>query len=283
MNPSARQALEEARRALDCGRALFRENLMPECDAHFARALTTLLLAWKPEPPAQAGPEDEPQDARAATLAALASAGYPKIERLKAVWSAVLGAQGRESAAPAAGGVDLATWTEIERLYRFTAWHLDPPLRRPRVRSFLVAGAIAAVALSAAVAWRLWGRTVATASAVYSSAHAAANAIDGLDATEWLLPDAELGWLQLSFPSPRSLEHVRLLNAHNAHYQDRGCQKVVVTLYCHSRQVGGAEGVFPAPKTYLDFDLRADCVTHLRVEVLSYFKMGGGLAEIEVN
>lgn len=283
MKPSVRQSLEVAKRALDCGRALFRENLIPECDAHFAKALATLLLVWTPEPPAQAAPEGEPQDAKAPALAALASAGYPKIDRLKAVWSAVVGVPARESASSTVGRADLATWTEIERLYRFTVWQFDPPLRRKRVRSFMVVGAIAAVALSMAVAFRLWGRTVATASAVYSSAHAAANAIDGLDATEWLLPDANLGWLQLSFPSPRSLKHVRILNAHNVHYQDRGCQKVLVTLYCHSRQVGGAEGVFPAPKTYLDFDLRANCVTHLRVEVLSYFKMGGGLAEVEVD
>jgi hypothetical protein len=61
------------------------------------------------------------------------------------------------------------------------------------------------------------------------------------------------------------------------------CEKVRVALYCHAQRVAEAEGAFAAPKTYLDLNLRADCVTHLRVEVLSYFKMGGGLAEIDVN
>lgn len=280
MKPPSGQALDEARRALDCGRALFRENLVLECDAWFVKALAVLLAAWTPEPPAQQGPETEPWDPKAAALAALKSAGYPKVERLAAAGSAVVGAG---AADPAPGRVDLAAWAEIERLYRFTVWHLDPPFRRPHIRILAVFGVITVVALSIAVAWRLWGRPVATASAVYSSAHAAGNAIDGLDATEWLLPDATLGWLQVNFASPRSLAHVRLLNAHNVHFQDRGCEKVRVVLYCHSQRVAEAEGAFAAPKTYLDFDLRADCATHLRVEVLSYFKMGGGLAEIEVD
>ena len=209
--------------------------------------------------------------------------GYRKTDRLADLWPSTSDAAATEPGSRASSRIDLAAWTETERLYRFTAWHLDPPFRRPRVRLLAAIGAIATVVLSMAVAWRLWGRTVATASAVYSSAHAAANAIDGLDATEWLLPDAKLGWLQINFASPRVLKHVRLLNAHNIHFQDRGCEKVQVTLYCHSQPVGGAAGVFAAPKTYLDFDLRADCVTHLRVEVLSYFKMGAGLAEIEVE
>lgn len=276
-----RQGILEARRALDCGRALYRENLVPECDAYFAKALVALLAAWTPAPPTQA-PDAEPWDPKAATLAALESAGYRRGDRLAALWPA-LGPPAAEPASRASSCIDLAAWSEIERLYRFTAWQLDPPFRRPRVRLLALAGAIVTVVLSMAVAWRLWGRTVATASAVYSSAHAAANAIDGLDATEWLLPDATLGWLQVNFPSPRALKHVRLLNAHNIHFQDRGCERVRVTLYCHSQLAGAADGVFAAPKTYLDFDLRADCVTHLRVEVFSYFKMGAGLGEIEVE
>jgi hypothetical protein len=275
-----RQAIEEARRALDCGRALFRENLVPECDACFTTALGALLAAWTPEPPAQAATDAEPWDPKAATLAALEGAGYRRADRLAALWPRASDAPAAE---PASTRIDLAPWTEIERLYRFTVWHLDPPFKRPRVRLLALAGATAVVVLSTAVAWRLWARTIATASAVYSSAHAAANAIDGLDATEWLLPDAKLGWLQVNFPSPRALNHVRILNAHNIHFQDRGCEKVRVTIFCHAQPVAAADGTFSAPKTYLDFDFRADCVTHLRVEVLSFFKMGGGLAEIEVD
>jgi hypothetical protein len=263
------QAIKEARRALDCGRALYREGLVPECHPWFIQALAILLDGWVPQD------GGEPADRDAAALAALERAGYPRVERLRAVLVA----------RPGQSDADVA-WGEIERLCRFTAWRLDPPFKRPQVRLLAAVAAGAALVLMAVVAWRLWGRTFATASAAYSSHHAAANAVDGSEATEWLLPDDSLGWLQVNFPSPRSVHHVRLLNAHNVHYQDRGCERVRVTMYCQHRAVASAEGTFVGivvERSPLDFDLSADCVTYLRVEVLSYFKKGGGLAEVEVD
>ncbi len=276
MSLALARATKEARRALDCGRALFREDLLPECHAYFTKALEVLLAAWVPERGADALADDESGDQDAGAFTALERAGYPRVERLRAVLAARPGA-------PVAAE---ATWGEIERLYRFTVWHLDPPFARPRVRLLAAVAAGAALVSMAVVMWCLWGRPFATASAVYSSKHAAANAIDGSEATEWLLPDGTPGWLEVHFPSPRTVRHVRLLNAHNVYYQDRGCERVRVTLYCQYQAAASAEGRFAgivAGRSPLDFDLRADCVTHLRIEVLSYFKTGGGLAEVEAD
>jgi len=286
MSRSLGQASKEARRALDCGRALYRENLVPECHAHFANALAILLAAWAADRGEDPSSNTELADQDASALAELERAGYPSVGRLRAVvHRGGIAVRDQATAETRQPEIDLV-WGEIERLYRFSVRRSDPPLRRARIR--LLAGVAAGVLflLLAVGAWRLWGRTFATASAVYSSHHAAANAIDGLEATEWLLPDGVLGWLQVNFPSPRALHHIRLLNAHNIYFQDRGCEHVRVTLYCEYQVVASAEGSFTgivAGRSPLDFDLGADCVTHLRIDVLSYFKMGGGLAEVEVH
>lgn len=289
------QAIHRARRALDSGRALFRENLVPECHSHLKTALTTLLAAWASGASGETSTTTDPRAQAEHAIAALESAGYPGGEHLRAVIlaseattdSLAQPARKRTAGGPEGHRPDLeVSWGEIERLYRFTVRRLDPPLGRQRKR--LAAAAVAGflLVLLVVVVWRLWGRPVATASAVYSSHHPAANAIDGLLATEWLLPDDTPGWLQISYHSPRAVHAVRLLNAHNIHFQDRAAENVRVTAYCEHQAVASAEGRFAqivADRSPLDLDLRADCVTHLRVEVLSYFKTGGGLAEVEVR
>lgn len=291
MSLSPAQCVREARRALDCGRALFRENLIPECHRYFVEALDALLAAWTPQPVEAPASDTAPLDRNAQALAALERAGFERIGALRAVLTTHPGTGNEpdehDRTAGAARPLALdVVWAEIERLHRFTVWRWDPPLRRPRLRVLAGAAVGIVLVLMVVVSWRLWGRTVATASASYSSQHGAAQAIDGVEATEWLLPDSKLGWLQIEFPSPRAVHKVRLLNAHNIYYMDRGCERVRVTLYCQFKFVAAGEGTFPSIESghpALDFDLSSDCVTRVRIDVLSYFKRGGGLAEVEVE
>lgn len=279
------EAIGRARRVLDSGRALFRENLVPECHAHLTSALAILLEAWAVHPGSETATASDPA---VRALAALERAGYPGLDRLRAVaLPDVNSGQEQTCRGPEPGRADLdVTWGEIERLYCFSVRTLDPPARRQRILFLAAAAAGLALVVLVVGLGRVWGRPVVTASAVYSPHHPAANAIDGMVATEWLLPDATTGWLQINYPSPRAVHAVRLLNAHNIHFQDRGTENVRVTAYCEQQAVAAADGRFaeivagPSP---LDLSVSADCVTHIRVEVLSYFKTGGGLAEVEVR
>ncbi len=129
------------------------------------------------------------------------------------------------------------------------------------------------------------GRPYAHASGVYSEAHLASDALDGLEASEWLLPDNTPGWIDV-FTKPRTLHGVRLLNAHNNSYLDRATKKVRITAYAEAGPVGSVEGAFAKltqDHSLLDLPLEAKQVVRVRIEVLSYFATGGGFAEIELR
>ena len=133
---------------------------------------------------------------------------------------------------------------------------------------------------------RLWLRPHVSASGVYSTDFPTAYAVDGIESTEWLLPDHATGWLQLSFPRPRDIHRVTLVNGHNRWYMDRAVKQVRVTAYSKKGLVATAEDSFPAlteqPST-LELKLEAEDVDHVRVDVLSYFGNGGALAELSVR
>jgi hypothetical protein len=269
MRGGAPPAVPEAGRALAAGRALWREGLVPEASAQLVRGLRALLGAWVPAQERTSVAEGE-----LAALAALESAGYRHLDSL------------RTTLADESTGDFERLWTATETLRSFTAQRLQAPVARRRARLRLAAALVLGVAGLSVVAIRLWGRPTTSASAVYSGKFPAAHAVDGLVATEWLLPDRTTGWVQLIFSSARRVRGVRLYNAHNSHFLDRGAERVRVTAFLQTREVARADGRFPeispGPAS-LDLTLDAPRVTHLRVEVLSHFKMGGGLAEIEVR
>ena len=79
---------------------------------------------------------------------------------------------------------------------------------------------------------------------------------------------------------------MRLVNAHNAFYLDRATHRARVTAFGEGGSETTVEGSFDAivrQRSVLDLDLRATQVTRVRVEVLSFFLTGGGLAEVEVR
>jgi hypothetical protein len=107
-----------------------------------------------------------------------------------------------------------------------------------------------------------------------------------LEATEWLLPDATPGWVDVMFHSARAVHRITLVNSHNVFYLDRAAQAVRVTAFTERGKAASVEGSFPeltAERSAIELPLEAQGVTRIRVDVLSYFKLGGGLAEIEVH
>jgi hypothetical protein len=306
MNDGIEVSLDRAGRAIVSSRALWREGLMPEAEAALTDALRVLLAAWAARAPeaenaepkgteqtdsAQAGesPKNEPVGPtvpHAAALAALASARYRSLQRLERAVGAIDAAPSAAGPSPrAALSPHFETIAaEAERLHAFTRRKLTPPLS-PRARRLRLGIALSAGLLVAlVVAYRLWGRPLVRASAVYSWDHSAANVIDGLDATEWLLPDRTEGWIEITLPWKRDIRQVRLLNAHNIYYMDRGAERVRVTAYGPHGQLASVQGRFTkisGKRNPIDLSLKADGVTRLRVEILSYFSSGGGLAEVE--
>jgi hypothetical protein len=173
-----------------------------------------------------------------------------------------------------------------ERLAAFTARRLrSPAQRRARARRRLAIGLLGAAAL-AVVGISIWRRPLVSASAVYSTQFPASQAADGLTATEWLLPDGQTGWLELGFRAPRDLRQVRLHNAHNRTYNDRATRRFRVTAFAGVRPLASAEDEFDGiissdPERRVALGARG--VTRVRVEILSHFGRGAGLAEVDVE
>ena len=281
------EAAAHTRRAVAAGLALWREGLIAESHVYMAEALRTAVGAWSPID--GVSPSSVPEAAVAsapsrdeAALNALLRAGYPSVNRLRAALvippSAVGGA-----ARPELDWI----WDEIERLCRFTLRRLTPERIRRRRRIYGGA-ALAAVALGAVlVAVNLWRAPSVTASGSFPyEPHPPSYALDGMAASEWLLPDGTPGWLEIAFRSPRRVHSVRLLNSHNRYFMDRASERVRVIAFSGQWPVATAEGRFDRiniERSALDLPLEAEKVTRLRVEILSFFRTGGGLAEIEVH
>jgi hypothetical protein len=276
------EVVSRSARSVVAARALYREGLLSESHQHMTSAFASLLESWRPEAPASEGTEALP-DAEDRALAAIEAAGYARISRLR---EAISAARELESGTVVSLGRVESIWTEIERLARFSRRRFRTPAdaKRLRVRRLAVAGV--ATLATIAVLVTLWMRPRVDASATFSPEQPPSNAFDGVDSTEWLLPDGVPGWVELKFRSPRKVRSVRVVNVHNRYYMDRASERVRVTAYAGRAVVGTAERRFKGiveQRSTQDFKLEASGVTHLRVEVLSFFGRGGGVAEIELR
>ncbi|HSU39686.1 MAG TPA: discoidin domain-containing protein [Polyangiaceae bacterium] len=272
------EAIERARRDVRAAQTLFQAGLLPECDAHLRAALRTALGAWS-----EAAPESAAEPVETDGLAALAQNGYPSVDRLRGVLVAERASNDVARRLPR----DFeATWAETERLLRFSERRLLPAVVQKRRRRRMATALVLAVLLAIFVSERLWGRVRARASASYSPESPASYAIDGIDSTEWLLPDGTLGWLDLYLPRATDVRSVVVLNGHNRFYLDRGTQRVRVTAYKKDQELASAEGSFKGitdGHPTLKLPLHADGVTRVRLEVLSFFGSGSAVAEVEVH
>ena len=190
MNATFADSVHRAHRLIDCASALFREGLVPECHGYMVSALNLLLDAWANVSPAPEPAVLEPVGAAERALTALERAGYRQTARVRAAVTATA-VPASLGAAPQ-GDVEWI-WAEVERLARFSARRAMTPRVRKLARWRLGFASSLVLLLALLLSLRLWGRPRVGASADFSAAHPASYALDGLEATEWLLPDATTG------------------------------------------------------------------------------------------
>ena len=101
--------------------------------------------------------------------------------------------------------------------------------------------------------------------------------------TEWLLNDGQTGWIEARLSPGRSLTKVRILNGHNRHFNDRGTKELHLELYDSSGQKvfeHRGEMPFSESPSWVDVPVSAEGVERLRLNVTSFHRVGGALAEI---
>lgn len=178
-------------------------------------------------------------------------------------------------------------WDEHQRLHRVLKEALRTPQQVRRLRAMRWGIALLAVALvSTAASWSRLHGVRAMASAQYSEDLGPERVLDGAAATEWLLPDHSTGWIDLAFRTSRDVHAVRLKDAHNRYFNDRATRRFKVELFAGDELLASAKGEFPEfdPEgPWKDVLVSASGVTRVRVTVVSYFRRGGGFAEIEVD
>jgi hypothetical protein len=126
---------------------------------------------------------------------------------------------------------------------------------------------------------------VVTASAYYAKSPELApiNAVDDDLKTEWILPDRKRGWLEVKLPTPRRINKVRLVNAHNRRFNDRATRDYRVEFFLGKQLVHTITGNFPKMDTnpqWVEHPVNIDNVDRIRFVVVSYHRLGGGLTEI---
>ncbi|HEY0462565.1 MAG TPA: discoidin domain-containing protein [Polyangiaceae bacterium] len=286
---SAKEALAQAQLAIESGRALFREGVVAECHAYMALALRSLLDAWALSDGAQEDSARTPSERREQALSSLERAKYPHIVRLSGAYRAVLGEAPRAVRSGAMlGERDFEwIWPEVDRLHRFITRRAAPAetRRRLRIRLALVLVPIVLV-LAMVFSLQRVPPAVLAASASYPGPYPPENAVDGLETTEWLLPDGATGWIDVPLAAPGRVHSVTLVNCHNGGYLDRGSAKVRVTAFHNDQIVASVDGAFTkisGERAALTLPLDRRNITSVRAEVLSHFGLGGGFAEVEVR
>lgn len=292
MSLSDADAIPRARRAIATGGALWREGLVPEANAYMASALRIALSPWASIAGQVASPQPAERPAETSeerAFAALARAGYRNLDRLGAALAATsdvaTGVAGNPVALTPPADFEWI-WAEAERLCRFGARRLATAFERKRRRVRLASAAILGALVLVVGLVRVWVRPHVSASGVFSPDFPASYAIDGIESTEWLLPERSAGWLLISFSSPRHVHRVVVLNGHNRFLMDRGAERIQVTAFSKNGPVKSVEGRFAriAPdRSVLDLPLDAEHVSEVRVDVLSFFGLGAAIAEVEVR
>lgn len=123
------------------------------------------------------------------------------------------------------------------------------------------------------------------ASAQWDARYPASNVIDGSDATDWILPDKTPGDLELTLPKPKHVARIKIVNARNPPYYDRGTQTLRVEAFSGATVVKNEEILFdpptkaPASRTV---EINAT-IDRVRLTVVTHYLLGGGISEVELE
>ncbi len=110
--------------------------------------------------------------------------------------------------------------------------------------------------------------------------------LDGNTETSWLLPDRTAGWVEVTINPARPVSRIRVLNTHNAPYNDRGTLQYRITVFAHGSEAQTLDGTFEfsAAPAWVTHDLGSvEGVDRVRFEVRTWHQHGGGLAEIAIE
>lgn len=124
------------------------------------------------------------------------------------------------------------------------------------------------------------------ASARYTDEFDVSNVVDGSLTSEWLLPDAQAGWIELRFRGTRALHTIKLVNAVNRHYRDRATRGFRIDVLRGDQNLGTYKGEFPpvgVGERSLSFPITASAVDRVLVTIESWHGYGAGIAEIQFD
>lgn len=157
---------------------------------------------------------------------------------------------------------------------------------RRRVRTSRIAG-MAGLAL-AVIAFTVWQirkpvSLKVEASTSWGARFAPANVVDGVDSTEWLLPDNIGGWIELAPAKPRPFRRLKVLNGKNSGNPDRAVLEADVEVWSAGRPVKVIPtnlGPFTLKPEWRTIELGVDGpVEKVRIVVKTWAGQGGALAE----
>lgn len=115
--------------------------------------------------------------------------------------------------------------------------------------------------------------------------HGAKNLLDGDHKSEWLLPNAAKGHVELTF-RPRRIKAIKILNARNAPFLERGTHELHVEAFLDKKQIHTAKhkfDKFDEKPVWLTIPMPDRKVDSIKIFVDSHFKNGGGFAELELE
>lgn len=125
----------------------------------------------------------------------------------------------------------------------------------------------------------------ATATAQWDDRYPASNAADGDNATDWILPDNTPGTLDLRWEKAKKVARIKVTNARNPPYFDRGAKEVRVEAMHGEQVIKNETFTFNEPNRTPDahsVEVSAP-IDRVRITVLSHYLLGGGIAEVELE